>query len=113
MVPETSDPAGNDGEAELGEGTTASVARGEGLLTTEDAAEVCWGTDGDELPQPIAPSAIERSKGAISRDGVRIVFRLPASGWMGAQSVGPGRQGSAEIEKGASPAERGGAGCES
>src|SRR5580765_224689 len=86
MVPETSDPAGNDGDAELGEGTTASVARGEGLLTTEDAAGVCWGTDGDGLPQPIAPRAIERSKGAISRDGVRIViFRLSTSAWDGSR----------------------------
>ena len=77
IEPETSDPAGDDDDAELGEGAIAPVADGEALLTVEDAEGLCWGTDGVWLPHPIAASAIATSNGAIGREGVRIViFRL-------------------------------------
>ena len=77
IVPETSDPGGGGRDAELGEGAIAPVGDGEALLTVEDAAGLCWGTDGDWPPHPIAASAIATTNGAIGREGVRIViFRL-------------------------------------
>ena len=84
MVPETSDPAGADGDAALGEGDARVVAEGTAPVASDDGAEL-WGcTDVDWLPHPTATNAIAINSGAISRGWLRIViFRLSAFGWDG------------------------------
>jgi hypothetical protein len=83
MVPETSEPAGAEGDAALGEGDTRVVVEGDRLRGIEDEAGLCWGTDEVWLAHPTATSAIAPTVVA-NRHGVRIVvFRSPHPDGMG------------------------------
>jgi hypothetical protein len=72
MVPETSEPAGAEGDAALGEGEAGNVGEGDRLLGIEDEAGLCWGTGEVWLPHPTATNAIATTVVA-NRHGVRIV----------------------------------------